>query len=193
MNLTVFFYYYLGHLTNLQYLSLSETLVSNLWTTVDALKPLPNLRHLSFTSTDQANEEDYFEDLEQEEDRIEDNDENSLSNFSDIEDLLEDDSDSVQVSEDDSFADLTQWMQRAANNGQIYKQKYYREFIIHHLPQLDSLDRKQITSHERVQSREIVANNFILDPFKEQNKYSKKYNAQTMPYVLMDCQLGTIK
>jgi hypothetical protein len=187
----------LGHLTNIEYLCLPDTRVANLWTTVAALKSLTSLRALTFDLSPvamSAEQSDYNDD---EEGQSEQNDNESLlSDLSDIENMLEEDGETneseldASYADEGSYSDLTQlWMRRALDHGLIHRQNYYREFIIHHLPQLESLDERPITEQERVHSSVIVAKHFVLDPFTEHHKYSQK-SIPSMPQILKDCQIG---
>jgi hypothetical protein len=186
------------HLTNIEYLCLPDTRVANLWTTVAALKSLTSLRALTFDLSPvamSAEESDYND----EEGQSEQNDNESLlSDLSDIENMLEEDGETneseldASYADEGSYSDLTQlWMRRALDHGLIHRQNYYREFIIHHLPQLESLDERPITEQERVHSSVIVAKHFVLDPFTEHHKYSQK-SIPSMPQILKDCQIGTL-
>lgn len=121
-----------------------------------------------------------------------------MSDISDIENMLETSSNSdmdqegSDSEEENSFSELARWMHRTLDYGLIHKQRYYREFIIHHLPQLESLDEVKISAQERIHSSEIVAKHFIVNPFKEFIKYNEK-STQSMPDLLMDWQLGKLK
>lgn len=157
---------------------------------------MTNLAHLSFGADNKVlPDEELLTDGVNMEDSEEE--ENSLmSDINDIEELLDiDNSDSeniTELSEDNlSEADLERWLQLRANYGQIHQQRHYREFIIHHLPQLQSLDHKDITVEERARSAEICQKYFVLEPFKEKS-LRKTISNISITSMLQECQLGKV-
>lgn len=105
-------------------------------------------------------------------------------------DINESEGDGESFADEESFSELTQmWMRRALDHGLIHRQRYYREFITHYLPQLDSLDGREITEQERVLSREVVAKHFVAEPFAEFHKHGEK-SLFSMPQILQEWQTG---